>query len=85
MMRPHPPAFSTFLVSALYLCGSILPRDGGTEIAVRVTPRGGRNALDGVTEDGTVRVRLAAPPVEGPRMLPSLPFLRNCSACPNAP
>jgi hypothetical protein len=33
--------------------------------AVRLTPRGGRDAVDGVGEDGVLRVRVAAPPVEG--------------------
>jgi hypothetical protein len=33
--------------------------------AVRLTPRGGRDAIDGVGEDGILRVRVAAPPVEG--------------------
>jgi uncharacterized protein YggU (UPF0235/DUF167 family) len=33
--------------------------------AVRLTPRGGRDSIDGVGEDGVLRVRVAAPPVEG--------------------
>ncbi len=33
--------------------------------AVRLTPRGGRDAIDGVGEDGVLRVRVAAPPAEG--------------------
>ncbi len=33
--------------------------------AVRLTPRGGRDAIDGVGEDGVLRVRVAAAPVEG--------------------
>jgi uncharacterized protein YggU (UPF0235/DUF167 family) len=33
--------------------------------AVRLTPRGGRDAIDGVGEDGVLRVRVVAPPVEG--------------------
>jgi uncharacterized protein YggU (UPF0235/DUF167 family) len=33
--------------------------------AVRLTPRGGRDAVDGVGEDGVLRVRVAAPPVDG--------------------
>jgi len=38
--------------------------DGGVMLRVRVTPRGGRDALVG-WQDGLLRVRLAAPPVEG--------------------
>ena len=33
--------------------------------AVRLTPRGGHDAIDGVGEGGVLRVRVAAPPVEG--------------------
>ncbi|WP_323040386.1 DUF167 domain-containing protein [Gemmobacter sp.] len=35
----------------------------GTEIALRVTPRGGREALDWA--DGTLRARVTAPPEDG--------------------
>lgn len=42
---------------------------GGVRLAVRLTPRGGRDALDGVGLDANGRpvlqIRLAAPPVEG--------------------
>ncbi len=34
-------------------------------IAVRVTPRGGRDAIDGVGDGGELRVRVAAPPADG--------------------
>lgn len=34
-------------------------------IAVRLTPRAGRDSVDGVGEDGSLRVRVSAPPVEG--------------------
>ena len=33
--------------------------------AIRVTPRGGRDAIEGVTEDGVLRVRVRAAPVDG--------------------
>jgi uncharacterized protein (TIGR00251 family) len=33
--------------------------------AVRLTPRGGRDAVEGAGEDGALRCRVAAPPVEG--------------------
>ena len=35
-----------------------------TRLRVRVTPRAGRDRIDGVHE-GVLRIRLAAPPVEG--------------------
>jgi uncharacterized protein (TIGR00251 family) len=37
----------------------------GAAMAVHITPRSRKNELSGVSPDGTLRVRLAAPPVEG--------------------
>lgn len=34
-------------------------------VRVRLTPRGGRDAIDGVDDDGVLRVRVRAAPVEG--------------------
>jgi uncharacterized protein YggU (UPF0235/DUF167 family) len=34
-------------------------------IAVRLTPRGGADRVEGVGEDGVLRARVAAPPVDG--------------------
>jgi hypothetical protein len=34
-------------------------------LAVRLTPRGGADRVDGVGEDGALRARVAAPPVDG--------------------
>ena len=34
-------------------------------IAVRVTPRSSRNAVEGFDESGLLRVRVTAPPLEG--------------------
>jgi len=34
-------------------------------LAVRLTPRGGADRIEGVGEDGTLRVRVSAPPVDG--------------------
>ena len=36
-----------------------------TRLAVRLTPRGGADRVEGVGEDGALRVRVAAPPVDG--------------------
>ena len=36
-----------------------------TRLAVRVTPRAKKNEIAQVLEDGTVKIRLKAPPVEG--------------------
>ncbi len=34
-------------------------------LLVRLTPRGGRDAVEGFDLDGTLRVRVAPPPVDG--------------------
>jgi uncharacterized protein len=38
---------------------------GGSALAVRVTPRASKNEIVEVQSNGTVRIRLTAPPVEG--------------------
>src|SRR5512140_1923535 len=37
----------------------------GSAIAVRVTPRASRNKIVEMLEDGTIKVHIAAPPVDG--------------------
>ena len=37
----------------------------GATLVVRLTPRGGRDAIEGVGADGELKVRVAAPPVDG--------------------
>ena len=37
----------------------------GSALAIRVTPRASHNEIAEILSDGTVRVRLTAPPVEG--------------------
>ncbi|MBI3738444.1 MAG: DUF167 domain-containing protein [Chloroflexi bacterium] len=37
----------------------------GSAIAVRVTPRASENKISEVMEDGTIKIHLAAPPVDG--------------------
>ena len=37
----------------------------GAALAIRVTPRANRNEIVELLSDGTVRIRLTAPPVEG--------------------
>jgi uncharacterized protein len=37
----------------------------GAALAIRVTPGAKRNEIDGFLDDGTIRIRLTAPPVEG--------------------
>ena len=37
----------------------------GAALAVRITPRASRNEIAEILHDGTIRIRLTAPPVEG--------------------
>ena len=37
----------------------------GAALAIRVTPRASKNEITEIMSDGTVKVRLTAPPVEG--------------------
>ena len=37
----------------------------GTALAIRVTPRASRNEIAEILHDGTIRIRLTAPPAEG--------------------
>ncbi len=37
----------------------------GSAISVRITPRSARNEISDILDDGTVKVRLTAPPVDG--------------------
>ena len=37
----------------------------GAALTIRVTPRASKTAFSGVLEDGTLRIRISAPPLEG--------------------
>lgn len=37
----------------------------GSALAIRVTPRASRNEISAILSDGTVKIRLTTPPVEG--------------------
>ncbi len=37
----------------------------GAAITVRITPRSSKNEITGLLEDGTIKIRLTAPPVDG--------------------
>lgn len=47
----------------------------GAALAIRVTPRASRNEIVEVLSDGTVKIRLTAPPVEGKANLALVEFL----------
>jgi uncharacterized protein len=65
-------AQNTFLIktgigSALVGTQKFHLHDGkkGAALAIRVTPRASRNEIAEILSDGTVRIRLTAPPAEG--------------------
>jgi len=37
----------------------------GAALAIRVTPRASKNEISGIQSDGTVKIRLTSPPVDG--------------------
>jgi len=47
----------------------------GAALAIRVQPRAKRNEISGILVDGTVKIRLTAPPVEGKANKALLDFL----------
>jgi len=47
----------------------------GAALAIRVTPRARKNEIAQVLEDGTIKVRLTAPPIEGKANEALLQFL----------
>ena len=49
----------------------------GAALAIRVTPRASRNEIVEIMSDGTVRIRLTAPPVEGKANQALVEFLAN--------
>lgn len=53
--------------------------------SVRLTPRGGRDAVEGVDSDGTLRVRVSAPPVDGAANEALIKFLaKDLGVAPSA-
>jgi uncharacterized protein (TIGR00251 family) len=49
----------------------------GAALAIRVTPRASHNEIVEILSDGTVRIRLTAPPVEGKANDALIEFLSN--------
>jgi uncharacterized protein len=47
----------------------------GSALAVRVVPRSSKNELAGIMEDGTVKIRIKAAPVDGKANLMLIEFL----------
>src|SRR5262249_54356215 len=77
-LSPSPSTSSDVTTNELQLSGT----DGAVRIAVRVVPRADRNALDGMTESGALRIRLTAPPVEGAANTALIAFLAETLGVP---
>lgn len=54
----------------------------GAAITVRVTPRTARNEIHDILDDGTVKIRLTAPPVEGKANKELIKFLASVLEVP---
>ena len=57
----------------------VSPHPDGLRLAVRITPRAARDAIEGIAEDAAgraeLRIRLAAPPVDGAANAALIDFL----------
>jgi uncharacterized protein (TIGR00251 family) len=56
----------------------------GSAIAVRVTPRASNNEVAEILHDGTIRIRLTAPPVEGKANQELAKFLSDILGVPKS-
>jgi uncharacterized protein (TIGR00251 family) len=56
----------------------------GSALAVRVTPRASRNEVVEMLEDGTIKVRLAAPPVDDQANEALIEFLSDILGVPKS-
>jgi len=50
---------------------------GGAALTVRVTPRARKTEISGFREDGTLKIRVTAPPVEGKANAAVIKFLAS--------
>ncbi|MEW6401926.1 MAG: DUF167 domain-containing protein [Chloroflexota bacterium] len=56
----------------------------GSALAVRVTPRSSRNQIVGVLSDGTVKIHIAAPPVDDEANQELVKFLAGVLGVPKS-
>ena len=62
--------------------------EGGLELALRLTPKGGRDSIDGIKEDPSgkpvLAIRVSAPPIDGAANKALLKFLAKTSGIPKS-
>lgn len=56
----------------------------GAAITVKVTPRAKRTAVAGVMDDGTLKIKIAAPPVDGAANKALIEFLAEVLGLPRS-
>lgn len=56
----------------------------GSALAIRVTPRASKNEISEILSDGTVKIRLTAPPVEGKANAALIAFLAEVIGVPQS-
>lgn len=56
----------------------------GSAIAVRVTPRSSRNEISEILNDGTIKIRLTSPPVDGKANEALIEFLSDILDVPRS-
>jgi uncharacterized protein len=56
----------------------------GSALALRVTPRSSRNQIVGVLNDGTIKVHIAAPPVDDAANAELISFLSDVLGVPKS-
>lgn len=56
----------------------------GAALTVRITPRSGKNEIAGILSDGTIKIRLTAPPVEGKANEALIAFLAEVLTVPRS-
>lgn len=56
----------------------------GAALTIRVTPRASKNEISGIQSDGTVKIRLTSPPVDGKANEALVEFLSDVLGVPKS-